>query len=69
MVRRNFLRLKDVNGSNITLKSVTAASIRPPISPRQSRISSVERLIVSTLGSKNKSILENLYFPSGSIDG
>ena len=68
-MRRKLLRLKVVIGARIILQINTNASVSPPISPRQSRISYVDRLIISTLGSRNKSILENLYFPSGLIDG
>ena len=69
IVRRKLLRLKVVIGSNNILEINTIARTKPPILPRESRISYVDRLIVSTLGSKYKSILENLYLPFGSIDG
>ena len=69
VVRRKLLRLKVVTGSTKILESTAIARMNPPTSPRQSSISYVVRLIVNTLGSVNKSMLENLYLPFGSIDG
>ena len=69
VVSRKLLRLKVVTGSTKILEIKAIARMNPPTLPRQSSISYVVRLIVRTLWSKNKSMLENLYLPFGSIDG